>query len=47
MPTHCGISPAAKGYDCAFCDKSTKIGKLAGLINCKSANFGSPVVNIF
>ena len=22
------ISPAAKGYDCAFCDKSTKIGTL-------------------
>ena len=24
-------SPAAKGYDCAFCDKSTKIGTLVVL----------------
>ena len=23
---HTSISTAAKGYDCAFCDKSTKIG---------------------
>ena len=25
------ISTAAKGYDCAFCDKSTKIGSLVVL----------------
>ena len=28
LPT---ISPAAKGYDCAFCDKSTNIGTLVVL----------------
>ena len=26
--THSPTSTATKGYDCAFCDKSTKIGTL-------------------
>ena len=30
-PMFTGFSTAAKGYDCAFCDKSTKIGTLVVL----------------
>ena len=30
-PVNASSSTAAKGYDCAFCDKSTKIGTLVDL----------------